>query len=79
MASEKEQDKHCFHCGLPVPAGLEISVEIDQQSQPMCCRGCQAVAQAIVDGGMENYYRYRTETSTTAKDLVPDTLRHGSL
>ncbi len=75
MASEKEQDKHCFHCGLPVPAGLKIEVVIDQQPQPMCCRGCQAVAQAIVDGGMENYYRYRTETSATAKDLVPETLR----
>ena len=75
MASEKGQAKLCFHCGLPVPAGLEITVEIDRQPQPMCCRGCQAVAQAIVDGGMENYYRYRTEKSATAKDLVPETLR----
>jgi Cu2+-exporting ATPase len=75
MASEKEQDKHCFHCGLPVPDGLEIKVIIDQQEQPMCCRGCQAVAQAIVDGGMESYYRYRTETSATVKDPVPDALR----
>ena len=40
MVSEKEQDKHCFHCGLPVPPGLKIEVVIDQQPQPMCCRGC---------------------------------------
>jgi Cu2+-exporting ATPase len=75
MASETEQDKHCFHCGLPVPPGLDLQVVIDQQPQPMCCMGCQAVAQAIVDGGMENYYRFRTETSPTARDPVPEVLR----
>jgi len=41
----------------------------------MCCKGCEAVAQAIVDGGMENYYRYRTEKGITAQELVPDVLR----
>ena len=41
----------------------------------MCCKGCEAVAQAIVDGGMENYYRYRTEKGVTAQELVPDVLR----
>ena len=41
----------------------------------MCCRGCEAVAQAIIDGGMENYYRYRTEKGVTAQELVPDVLR----
>lgn len=25
----------------------------------MCCPGCQAVAQAIVDGGLDNFYRHR--------------------
>lgn len=26
----------------------------------MCCPGCQAVATAIVDGGLENFYQFRT-------------------
>ena len=37
----------------------------------MCCHGCEAVAQAIVDSGMENYYRYRTENAPTAREVVP--------
>jgi len=75
MAEQSHQDIQCFHCGLPVPDGLELSVEIDHQAQPMCCKGCEAVARAIVAGGMESYYQYRTEKSTTAKELVPDMLR----
>lgn len=29
----------------------------------MCCPGCQAVASAIVDGGLTRFYQYRTEAS----------------
>ncbi len=29
----------------------------------MCCPGCQAVAMAIVDGGLENFYRFRTSAN----------------
>ncbi len=41
----------------------------------MCCHGCQAVAQAIVDGGLESFYQHRTAPSRKAEDLVPDQLR----
>jgi len=64
----------CFHCGLPVPPGSDYTVEIDGRVQPMCCRGCQAVARAIVDGGLVDFYRYRTEKSPQARDLVPEQL-----
>ncbi|HHQ14897.1 MAG TPA: cadmium-translocating P-type ATPase, partial [Chromatiales bacterium] len=64
----------CFHCGLPVPPGADYSVEIDGKSQPMCCRGCQAVARAIVEGGLTDFYRYRTGKSPQARDLVPEQL-----
>ncbi len=40
----------------------------------MCCRGCQAVAQAIVDSGLTDFYRYRTENSPQAKDLISEQL-----
>ena len=65
----------CYHCGLPVPPGSDYRVEIDGASRAMCCRGCQAVAQAIVDGGLVDYYRYRTETPKSARDLVPEALK----
>jgi len=43
--------------------------------QPMCCPGCTAVAQAIVDNGLADFYRFRTENAPTGKDLVPEFLR----
>ncbi len=45
----------------------------------MCCRGCQAVAQAIVAGGLTDFYRHRTATSLQARDLVPAELDKLSL
>jgi Cu2+-exporting ATPase len=41
----------------------------------MCCRGCEAVARAIVSGGLESFYRYRTEDAPQGQDLVPEFLR----
>lgn len=66
----------CFHCGLPVPKGSHYAVEIDGESRDMCCPGCQAVAQAIVDNGLSDYYRYRTESSPMARQLVPEALKN---
>lgn len=37
----------------------------------MCCYGCQAVAQAIVNGGMADFYRYRTASPARPDALVP--------
>lgn len=53
----------CYHCGLPVPAGEFFPVRIAGKQELMCCPGCQAVATAIVDGGLENFYRFRTENN----------------
>lgn len=61
----------CFHCGLPVPDGLELFVPIDGTQQPMCCRGCQAVAQTIVECGLGDYYKNRTALPRTGQDIVP--------
>ncbi|HEU5339112.1 MAG TPA: heavy metal translocating P-type ATPase metal-binding domain-containing protein, partial [Sulfuricaulis sp.] len=65
----------CFHCGLPVPPGSDIAVDIDDICQPMCCHGCAAVAQAIVDGGLSDYYKFRTTEAPTAREIVPEFLR----
>ncbi len=67
-------DTTCFHCGLPVPAGADYPVVIRGKTQPMCCIGCQAVSQAIVDGGLENFYDHREGPSRRPEDLIPEQL-----
>ncbi|PWB49156.1 MAG: copper-translocating P-type ATPase [Nitrosomonadales bacterium] len=73
----------CFHCGQPIPPHSHYAVEIGHVAREMCCRGCQAVAQAIVDGGLEDYYRHRTAKSGTAaldaSEVVPEWLRQAKL
>ncbi|MDB5759391.1 MAG: Cation transporting P-type ATPase, probable copper-exporting copA-like, partial [Burkholderia sp.] len=56
----------CFHCGLPLPANGDWQVEIDGIRRDMCCPGCAAVAQAIVDHGITDYYRDRSGYAATA-------------
>jgi len=68
------QEKDCFHCSLPVPKNSSYLVEINGKEQPMCCPGCQAVAKAIVDGGLTSFYEHRTEASPTARATLPDVL-----
>ncbi|WP_341937708.1 heavy metal translocating P-type ATPase [Marinimicrobium sp. C2-29] len=58
----------CYHCGLPVPEGAYYPVVIEGHEQRMCCPGCQAVASAIVEGGLERFYQYRTEASERPED-----------
>jgi P-type Cu2+ transporter len=65
----------CFHCGLPVPPRSDITIDIDGIHQPMCCHGCATVAQAIVDGGLSDYYKFRTAEAPTAREIVPEFLR----
>ncbi|WP_273050178.1 heavy metal translocating P-type ATPase metal-binding domain-containing protein, partial [Pseudoalteromonas sp.] len=64
----------CFHCLESVPNGFSASVIIDDKAQPMCCIGCQAVAQNIVDQGMTDYYKYRTVRAGKVEQLVPEQL-----
>jgi Cu2+-exporting ATPase len=67
----QNNEKECFHCGLPVPEGLDITVNYEKEARPMCCYGCQAVAQAIIDSGMDDYYRYRTSKAEKPGEMVP--------
>lgn len=45
----------------------------------MCCAGCDAVARAIVENHLEDFYKHRTEASTTADSLVPEALQELSI
>lgn len=49
----------CFHCGLPVPPGLEIEVSIGGRAEPLCCHGCEAAVQFIHGAGLDDFYRLR--------------------
>jgi Cu2+-exporting ATPase len=53
----------CYHCGLPVPAGSSYRARVLNEQRALCCPGCQAVAEAIVQGGLESYYLHRSDTS----------------
>ncbi|VAW96326.1 Type cbb3 cytochrome oxidase biogenesis protein CcoI; Copper-translocating P-type ATPase [hydrothermal vent metagenome] len=66
--------KACFHCGLDCSATQVYLVKIKDEERDMCCLGCAAVAQAIVDNGLVDYYKYRTEPSGKADNLVPEEL-----
>jgi Cu2+-exporting ATPase len=79
MAADAATPEHCFHCGLPVPPEFDYQVSILGEPRPMCCHGCSAVAQAIVDGGLEGFYQHRSAPSRKAADLVPDELRQMEL
>ncbi len=70
----ENSDDSCFHCGLPLN-GSKLTVDIDGRSEPMCCTGCQAVAQAIVQSGNLDYYRFREQKSATGRELVPEFLK----
>ncbi len=69
-----QADPSCYHCGLAVPQGLTFSVNIDGRPRAMCCAGCQAVAQAIVDNGLDDYYRHRDALPESPREALPAVL-----
>jgi Cu2+-exporting ATPase len=65
---------NCYHCGQKVPEGIDLVVQVDDVLQPMCCAGCQAVAQAIVANGLTDYYRNRDAMPDSKRDALPEAL-----
>ena len=61
---------NCFHCGLPVLDGAAFPIVYQQVEQTTCCAGCQAVAQSIIDAGLDYYYAQRTVDAEKA--ALPD-------
>ena len=72
-------EESCFHCSLPVPKNSSYLVTIEGEEHAMCCPGCQAVANAIVDGGLTSFYKFRTDTSPTARAAIPEVLQELTL
>ncbi|MPQ85112.1 cadmium-translocating P-type ATPase [Pseudomonas sp. MAFF 730085] len=59
----------CYHCALPVPSGSRFTAVILGEPRELCCPGCQAVAEAIVAGGLQHYYQHRSEASANPEAL----------
>ncbi|ROS05269.1 Cu2+-exporting ATPase [Sinobacterium caligoides] len=60
------EPRDCFHCGLPVPKNTRFQLVYEGQQQDFCCPGCLAVAETIIGGGLEDYYRHRDNFSELA-------------
>ncbi|MDR2837146.1 MAG: heavy metal translocating P-type ATPase, partial [Azonexus sp.] len=67
-------DCACYHCGLPLPENVDLAVDIGGQRRAMCCYGCQEVARAIVDNGLEDYYRSRDALPESPREAMPQIL-----
>ncbi len=67
-------EANCYHCGLPIPGDVELSVQVAGAVRRMCCPGCQAVAQSIVDNGLEDYYSSRDALPESPRQAMPDIL-----
>ncbi|WP_223786986.1 heavy metal translocating P-type ATPase [Marinicella meishanensis] len=61
----------CFHCGETVPKGVHLTAQIAGEEQPMCCIGCQAVAQFLAANDHDVFYQYRADQ--TPGERVQDT------
>ncbi|MGB0722092.1 MAG: heavy metal translocating P-type ATPase [Gammaproteobacteria bacterium] len=55
----------CFHCGLPLDPSYTGDLLILGQVREFCCPGCRAVAEAITDAGMEEFYSHRRARPVT--------------
>jgi Cu2+-exporting ATPase len=55
-----------------VPAGTDYPIRYQEATRPACCRGCQAVAQTIIDSGNADYYRLRTDLPKTPEAALEE-------
>ena len=77
--SQKNSENSCYHCGLDITKNVNLSVKILGKDQQMCCYGCQAVAQSIVESGLENYYLQRDALPNSPRTATPDILQYLTL
>jgi Cu2+-exporting ATPase len=65
----------CYHCDQPLPKNEIFTTEILGEVRQLCCIGCQAVAETIIENGLDDYYRFRTEPALKAEpnqSALPD-------
>ena len=62
----------CFHCGQEVATPGRWLARVEGGDREMCCAGCQAVAQAIVAAGLDDYYRHRAGPAAGPEAVPPE-------
>ena len=77
LPTEPTSDAGCFHCGLPVPEGAVYPIRFEGETRATCCRGCQAVAQTIIDSGQGAYYLHRTALPATPQQAEAELTQLG--
>lgn len=66
-AETTQQPRICFHCREPL-ARSKLVAHIGERTEPVCCAGCQAVAEMIATSGLAEYYVRRTSASPRPRD-----------
>lgn len=61
------QPCQCYHCGEPNDPRCPYTADVLGETRHFCCPGCQAVAEAIVENGLQDYYQFRTEKAEQAQ------------
>ncbi|OYY81884.1 MAG: cation transporter, partial [Hydrogenophilales bacterium 16-62-9] len=62
---------------MPVPDGAAYPIQFEGETRRACCRGCQAVAQTIVDSGQGAYYTHRTALPATPQQAEAELAQLG--
>jgi len=70
-ASEWTPGAPCFHCEEALP-GDPLYARVNGQDRPVCCRGCQAVAQLIDGARLHDFYRFREQAGPRPEDSDKD-------
>jgi len=60
-----------------VPDGAHYPIQFEGQTKEACCRGCQAVAQTIIDSGQGAYYTHRTVLPATPQQAEAELAQLG--
>ncbi|MCL6415766.1 cadmium-translocating P-type ATPase [Aestuariirhabdus sp. Z084] len=67
-----DQSTACYHCGEVMRGSVPFEATIAGVSHPMCCMGCKVVAEAIDQGGLGNYYRFRSNVAVTPEPVADE-------
>jgi Cu2+-exporting ATPase len=60
-----------------VPDGATYPIQFEGEARQACCRGCQAVAQTIIDSGQGAYYTHRTALPATPQQAEAELAQLG--
>ncbi len=71
MPDKTSVPEECFHCGDLVPKNTHWTVHWKNIPRPMCCPGCQAVCETIIESGLDEYYLLRENNPDKPESLIP--------